>query len=96
MWKFWQKPSAMPLSDNMTLYLEKERGLNQQSATSLRVLEQRGRYSGRKVNFFRVFDPATANAAGIEVSLFDNLDVRRVLYSGHTESDGQIVLDLQR
>lgn len=96
MWKFWQRPTSMPLSDSMTLYLGKERGLNQQNAASLRVLEQHGRYSGRKVNFFRVFDPATGNAGGIEVRLFDNLDVRRVLYSGHTESDGQIVLDAQR
>jgi len=96
MWKFWQKPIAMPLSDSMTLYLGKERGLSQQNATPLRVLEQRGRYSGRKVNFFRVFDPATGNAGRPEVSLFDNLDVRRVLYSGHTENDGQIVLDAQR
>lgn len=96
MWKFWQKPAAMPLSDTMTLYLGKERGLNQQNAASLRVLEQRGRYSGRMVNFFRVFDPATGNVGGLEVRLFDNLDVRRVLYSGHTENDGQIVLDAQR
>ncbi len=96
MWKFWQKPAATSLSANLTLYLGKERGLNQQNAASLRVLEQQGRYSGRKVNFFRVFDPATGNAAGPEVGLFDNLDVRRVLYSGHTESDGQIMLDAQR
>jgi hypothetical protein len=44
------------------------------------VHEQNGRYSGRQVNFFRVFEPG-------------HKDV--LLRSGHVERDGMVVLDRQ-
>ena len=42
------------------------------------VHEQNGRYSGRQVNFFRVFEPGSKDL---------------LLRSGHVERDGMIVLD---
>jgi hypothetical protein len=50
----------------------------------LTVLERMGTYSGRRVNFFRAFDPARATARAIE-------DL--VLGSGHVEHEGLVMLD---
>ena len=93
MLKFWQKPAMMPLSEKMKLHLADERGLGNQAAVSLRMMEQKGRYSGRKVTYFRIFDPATTAAAGIEVRCYDDLNIRAILHSGHLESDGQIMMN---
>lgn len=92
MWKFWHKPAPTTLSEKVRLHLTRERGVTAEAAASLRMMEQQGRYSGRKVTYFRVFDPATARAAGIDVQCFDDIATGGVLHSGHTESDGQIVL----
>ena len=97
MWKFWQKPAAAPLSEKVQRHLVKERGLSDEAAASLRMMEQHGRYSGRKVTYFRVFDPAAVQAAGVDLRRFGDLDTgREVLHSGHVESDGQIVLSWQQ
>jgi hypothetical protein len=69
-------------------------------ASKLGVAESTGRYSGRKVTFFRVFDPAGAAKRSINVTsrraygdLDANLDL--VVRSGHIEEDGTIVLSTQ-
>lgn len=69
-------------------------------ASKLGVVESTGRYSGRKVTFFRVFDPAGAAKRSINVASrraygdFDaNLDL--VVRSGHIEEDGTIVIATQ-
>lgn len=92
MWKFWQKPAPMPLSEKVRLHLTRERGVTAEAAAPLRMMEQHGRYSGRKVTYFRVFDPTIARAAGIDVQCFEDIETGGMLHSGHTESDGQVVL----
>jgi hypothetical protein len=61
----------------------------------LTVLERMGTYSGRRVNFFRAFDPKHAAASAIKVLVFRDLDTHQdlVLGSGHVEHEGLVMLD---
>jgi hypothetical protein len=95
MWPFaTQKSVALPLSQKIQLFsLTKGRGVSSQVAVVLRKVEQRGDYAGRPVTYFRVFDPGNAKWGTSEVRRFDDLDVRRIVHSGHIESDGAIVLN---
>jgi len=90
---FWQKPTARLLSATMTDTLSKERGLSIDGGAALRVLERRGRYSGRSVTYFRVFDPVAVQAAGGTARRYADLDPLTALYTGHTEHDGVVVVN---
>ena len=63
-------------------------------SSMLRVVESRGRYSGRKVLLVRVFDPARAAACAVVVRRFGDLDEypSLVLWSGHVERDGIVAI----
>jgi hypothetical protein len=62
--------------------------------TRLSVLQQRGSYSGRKVSYFRVFDPVRVSERSVKVNEFGDLDTHPelVLGSGHVEQNGAVVL----
>ena len=62
--------------------------------SALRVVESRGRYSGRKVTFIRVFDATSAAERGVDVRAFGDLDLHAdlVLRMGHVEQDGTVVI----
>ena len=64
------------------------------AASALGVVESRGSYSGRKVTYFRVFDPARAAERELEVRAFGDLDTHPdlVLRAGHTEQDGTVIV----
>jgi hypothetical protein len=64
------------------------------AASSLGVVESRGRYAGRGVTYIRVFDPARAAERVLDVLAFKDLDDYRslVLRTGHVEKDGTVVL----
>jgi hypothetical protein len=64
------------------------------AAAALGVVEQPGRYSGRKVTFIRVFDSGRAAGRGLDVRAFDDLDAHPdlVLRAGHVEQDGAVVV----
>lgn len=96
-WKFWQSPVA-PLSKAVRSHLAKERGLSAQGAESLRMVVQRGQYGGRSVSYFRVFDPSAAQAAGIQLRRFGDLDAhpRLRLHDGYVDNDGTIFLNKQQ
>jgi len=61
----------------------------------LTVLEKAGSYSGRRVNFFRAFDPTASLARKLQVQAFRDLDGHQelVLGSGHVEHSGLVMLD---
>ena len=61
---------------------------------TLSVVEQQGSYAGRRVKYFRVFDPVRANECAVQVRVFADLDAHSelVLGSGHVERDGAVVL----
>jgi hypothetical protein len=60
----------------------------------LRMVESKGRYSDRKVTYFRVFDPARAAQRALNTPRYQDFDVflGLVVRSGHLESDGTVVL----
>lgn len=62
--------------------------------SQLRMVESRGRYSDRKVTYFRVFDPASAGQRSMDIRRYQDFDVfpGLVLRSGHVERDGIVVL----
>lgn len=94
----WQRRSPVtPLSRSVRAHLTAQRGLSEKDAGSLRMMEHHGQFSGRKVTYFRVFDPDAVQRAGIDVRHYGDLDAYRLLrlHAGHVESDGQIVLNLQ-
>ncbi len=61
---------------------------------ALRLLEQPGSYSGRRVKFFRVFDSARAAERGVNPRAFTDLDAHPdlVLANGHIEHGGAVSL----
>ena len=92
---FWSNPAKQEgkqIPDKLMHMLVLERGLNREANASLRLVEKTGRFSGRKVTFFRVFEPVAAKAAGLNEVHFDDLDAPTTLYYGHTEKDGEIIL----
>ena len=64
------------------------------TASALGVVESRGSYSGRKVTYIRVFDPARAAERGLNVQAFGDLDAHAdlVLRAGHIEKDGTVMI----
>ena len=92
MWGFNQRTATVGLYKKLALHLAEERGLSNVAAATLSVLEKSGRYDGRRVTEFRVYDPAKTGATGAKSLQFGDLDATDVLYSGHTEKDGHIVL----
>jgi hypothetical protein len=65
--------------------------------STLIVLQQRGSYSGRKVTYFRVFDPVRVAERTVKVHDFTDLDSHPelILGSGHVEHNGAVVLTRQ-
>jgi hypothetical protein len=63
-------------------------------SSMLRVVESRGRYSGRKVLFIRVFDPARVAERAVIVRRYRDLDPHPslVLWSGRVERDGIVAI----
>ena len=62
---------------------------------ALGVVESRGTYSGRKVTYFRVFDPARAAERELNVQAFGDLEAHPelVLRAGHIEKDGTVMIN---
>jgi hypothetical protein len=61
---------------------------------TLSVVQQRGSYSGRRVTYFRVFDPARNTGRSIGIRGYTDLDAcpELVVAFGHIEQDGAVVL----
>ena len=61
---------------------------------TLAVVEQRASYSGRRVSYFRVFDPVRVAECGVDIRVYGDLDAHPelVLGSGHVEQDGAVIL----
>ena len=95
MFGFFRRPASRPLSQAIQSAIQKD-GMT--SATSdpsqLRMVEAGGRYSDRKVTYFRVFAPVLAAQQSLDVRRFNDLDQYQglILRSGHVERDGTVVL----
>jgi hypothetical protein len=66
--------------------------------STLSLVEQHGSYSGRRVNYFRAFDPIRVGERGLTIRNFADLDAHPdlVLGSGHVEADGTVVRSMHR
>jgi hypothetical protein len=62
--------------------------------SSLAFLLRHGSYAGRRVNYFRVFDPTRVAERNLQIKHFVDLDgsPELVIGSGHVEVDGTVVL----
>jgi hypothetical protein len=65
--------------------------------TTFRVVERQEKYSGRKVTQVRIFDPSQAEARGVAVGAYDDLDAHPdlVLWAGRVEQDGTVNITRQ-
>jgi hypothetical protein len=61
---------------------------------TLAVVQRRGSYSGRSVQYFRVFDPTAAATGGLHPRRYEDLDghPELVVGAGHIEHGGAVVL----
>ena len=64
-------------------------------SVALSVVELRGRYAGRTVRYFRVFDPARTGTGGPNIRSYQDLDAHPglLLRTGHVEEDGSVIID---
>lgn len=95
MFGFFRRPAPRPLSDAIRLAIEKD-GMTPASSdpAQYRMVESGGRYSDRKVTYFRVFVPVLAAQRSLDVRAFNDLDQHQglIVRSGHVERDGTVVL----
>lgn len=90
---FWDRSEVGPLPGTLREHLVRARGLSPETTEKLRMMQKRGRYSGRTVTFFVIFDPTGADLAAAEVRHHDDLAPELILFTGHLEGDGQIMLN---
>jgi hypothetical protein len=66
-------------------------------AAAFRVVERQEKYSGRKVTQVRIFDPSQAEARGVAVGAYGDLDAHPdlVLWTGRVEQDGTVTITRQ-
>ena len=96
MFNFFRRSAPRPVSDAIARAVDAQ-GFSPAlgDATRLRMVESNGRYSNRKVTFFRIFDPAVASQRMLDIQRYRDLDAfhNLILRSGHLETDGQIVVN---
>ena len=97
MFDFLRKPGLRRPSAAIRRALEADGLPPGTDVSALGVAESRGTYSGRRVTFFRVFDPTRAAARSVEVLTGHayqdlNAHLELVLRAGHVEPDGAVVV----
>lgn len=95
MFGLFRRSAPRPLSDAIQRAIQKD-GLTPATndPSQLRMVESEGRYSDRKVTYFRVFVPVLAAQQSLDVRRFSDLDQYQglILRSGHVERDGTVIL----
>jgi hypothetical protein len=95
MFGLFRRSGPRPLSAAIRSALEKDGDSSPAGTTaSFHMVESNGRYSDRKVTYFRVFDPALATQRSLDVRTFRDLDDAQglIVRSGHVERDGSVIL----
>ena len=85
----FRKPTVSSLPQSLRSSLSKERDLSEEKSLDLRMVQESGLYSGRKVTYFRVYNPVPL---ATPPRGFADLDAAGILYSGHIEQEGRVVL----
>ena len=95
MFSFLRRPSPRPLTDAIMAAMSRD-GQNggRTDFSELRMVESSGRYSDRKVTYFRIFDPTSTAYRTSAVTRYKDFDVfpGLIVRSGHIEKDGTVVL----
>ncbi len=95
MFDFFRRPGSRPLSDAISTAMTRD-GQTTGGAdfSNLQMVESSGRYSDRKVTYFRVFDPASAAQRSMDIKRYKDFDVFQglIVRSGHVEQDGTVVM----
>jgi hypothetical protein len=95
MFDFFRRSGPRPLSDAITTAMTRD-GQTPGAAdfSTLRMVESSGRYSNRKVTYFRVFDPTSAAQRSMDITRYKDFDVFQglIVRSGHVEQDGTVVM----
>lgn len=93
MFGFLRRSAPRPLTDAIRHAIEKD-GTTLPDPSRLRMVDVGGRYSNRKVTYFRVFDPSNAAQQTLDIRRYKDFDVFQglILRSGHVERDGTVVL----
>jgi hypothetical protein len=91
--EFLRRSGPRPLTDGIRHAIEKD-GVTPANPSQLRMVAVGGRYSNRKVTYFRVFDPNSVAEQTLDMRRYKDFDVNPslVLRSGHVEQDGTVVL----
>jgi hypothetical protein len=95
MFGFLRRSASRPISEAIRSAIEKDGKTTLAGDPSqLRMVEVGGRYSDRKVTYFRIFDPTSAAQQTLNIRRYQDFDVfpALVLRSGHVERDGTVVL----
>ena len=95
MFGFFRRPAPRPLTAAIQRAIEKDGMTESVSNPSLlRMVESEGRYSDRKVTYFRVFDSTSPTQRSLDIRRYQDFDVFAglILRSGHVERDGTVVL----
>src|SRR5947209_5903264 len=95
MFGLFRRPTPRPLTEAIRRAIAQD-GMTASvsNPSQLRMVESRGRYSDRKVTYFRVFDPTSAAQRSTNIQRYQDFDVfpGLILRSGHVEDDGIVVL----
>lgn len=95
MFGLFRRPAPRPLPDAIRRAIEQD-GMTPASSDpeQYRMVESAGRYSDRKVTYFRIFVPVLAAQRSLDVRAFNDLDQHQglIVRSGHVERDGRVVL----
>jgi len=95
MFDYFRRPGSRPLSDAISTAMTRD-GQTTGGAdfSNLQMVESSGRYSDRKVTYFRVFDPASAAQRSMDIKRYKDFDVFQglIVRSGHVEQDGTVVM----
>ena len=94
MFGFFKRSGPRPLTDAIMKAIAKDGAPSTIASASCKLVDMDGRYSDRKVTYFRVFDPAAASQRSLSVKRYRDLDAfpGLIVQSGHIESDGKVVV----
>lgn len=95
MFDFLRRSGPRPLTDAISKAISSDG----HTATSidlatLMMVESNGKYSDRKVTYFRVFDPASAAQRSLDIKRYKDFDALpgMIVRSGHVEQNGAVIL----
>ncbi|MGE3913864.1 MAG: hypothetical protein AB7K36_31260 [Chloroflexota bacterium] len=94
MFSFFKRSGPRPLTDAVSAAIARDGMPSTVASTSCKLVEMAGRYSDRKVTYFRVFDPAAVTQRSLTIKQYRDLDAYPglIVQSGHIEGDGKVVV----